>query len=485
MKPITEVSESVMELSSIVTSSTTASPASHHPPNRSASSAPDLSSLHHTDTIVENHLATSASRMSDMEFAPHHSAHPAHTGRPASMSQLGPKTVRFQLISAESPQYQARLPMRVQIYPHDTTDSIVTTVKNFYGLYSSPTVSKGVSFEDEENNTMIARYENFRQGMTVYVRVIEAPAAPGAFPAPMFSPPPVGAQAYMTGASGGGASGSDSGWASLQPPQNLGQHISRPGSRTSRMRSPSPNSGRGRRSTSASTHPKARSRSNKNRGPGSQGGQAADACSDSLNGYSSGDNAPGSASGKGKEHIGNTEISVENIVEGGRRKRAKFESSVSRLPVHCTNRPVRRPRAFFCFTCLFSSRSRFLSNLVPFPTCYRSSRYSHLRRCRLPLRTRPSRRPVAPIMLEPHCPSSTRDRPPSPTSARCNRLRHIPTASLRTGYTLRPCRRADTPGPALGIRPRTASAREPAYYPRPTLPSAAACRRRTKTLRCS
>lgn len=48
-----------------------------------------------------------------------------------------------------------------------------------------------------------------------------------------------------------------------------------------------------------------------------------------MNGYSSGDGAPGSVSSRTKsEHLGNTEISLDNIVEGGRRKRAKFESSV-------------------------------------------------------------------------------------------------------------------------------------------------------------
>lgn len=46
-----------------------------------------------------------------------------------------------------------------------------------------------------------------------------------------------------------------------------------------------------------------------------------------MNGYSSGDNAPGSSSGKSKEQMPSTEISLDNIVEGGRRKRAKFESS--------------------------------------------------------------------------------------------------------------------------------------------------------------
>ena len=95
----------------------------------------------------------------------------------------------------------------------------------------------------------------------------------------------------------------------------------------------SPN-GRGRRSASASTNPpplkKSRSRSGfKSRGSSAHG-SFADNQSDGMNGYSSGDGAPGSVSSKTKsEHIGNTEISLDNIVEGGRRKRAKFESSVS------------------------------------------------------------------------------------------------------------------------------------------------------------
>lgn len=243
----------------------------------------------------------------DMDYSP--------VPAPSKASRPSPKSVKFELVSPESPQYRARLPMRVQIYPHDTTESIVTTVKNFYGLYSSPTSSKGVSFEDEKGNTLIARYENFRNNMVVYVRVIEeTPPAPAPFNAPPYQPAPVSAQPFYNG----------DGFPA-HPPQQYGPHISRPTSRTSRRRSPSPN-GRGRRSASASTNPAAgrsvRSRSSKNRG--STNG---DTHSDSLNGYSSGTDAPGSASGKSKEQIGNTEISVENIVEGGRRKRAKFESS--------------------------------------------------------------------------------------------------------------------------------------------------------------
>ena len=219
--------------------------------------------------------------------------------------------------------------MRVQIFPHDTTDSIITTVKNFYGLYAGPGGAKGVSFEDDQGNTLIARYENLRNNMVVYVRVIDEPSqAPGTYgPSSYHSGSPIMASAYYPGDG-----------QHMPPPQpaqvlNYGQPLSRPASRTSRKRSMSPNGGRGRRSTSVSTNPplkKSRSRSGfKSRGSSAHG-SFADNHSDAMNGYSSGDGAPGSVSSKTKsEHIGNTEISLDNIVEGGRRKRAKFESSVS------------------------------------------------------------------------------------------------------------------------------------------------------------
>lgn len=231
-----------------------------------------------------------------------------------------PKSVAFELLFPESPQYRARLPMRVQIFPHDTTESIVTTVKNFYGLYAGPGGSRGVSFEDEHGNTLIARYENLRNNMIVYVRVIDEPSVP-------YHPgSPGNHQAYYA---------ADGHYLPQHPAQALtyGQPDSRPASRTSRKRSVSPNQGRGRRSTSASTLPppakKSRSRSGfKSRGSSTHG-SFADIHSDGL-GYSSGDGAPGSVSSRTKsEQLGNTEISLDNIVEGGRRKRAKFESSVS------------------------------------------------------------------------------------------------------------------------------------------------------------
>lgn len=272
----------------------------HYPPNLS---------LNTSSTHWRGEMASA----SPVESAHGFSARSTN-GSESPLRPVDPKHVAFELLFPESPQYRARLPLRVQIYPHDSTESIVTTVKNFYGLYSGPTGSRGVSFEDDRGNTLIARYENFRNNMVVYVRVIEGspqPAVP--FAANAFPQAPIGAQSYGNGDY------------AAQSAQQFGQHLSRPASRTSRKRSPSPGSGRGRRSTSVCTNPaagkKGRSRSSKNRAPNY------DNHSDSINGYSSGDGAPGSVSSKAKEQIGNTDISVENIVEGGRRKRAKFESS--------------------------------------------------------------------------------------------------------------------------------------------------------------
>lgn len=256
------------------------------------------------------------------------SASPADAIPPPSPVSLAPKSVAFELLFTDSPQSRARLPMRVQIYPHDTTDSIVTTVKNFYGLYNGPAGAQGVSFEDEQGHTLIARYENLRHHMVVYVRVIQE--SPRANPV-----------RHHAGALGDARVTETFMAAPPHPAQALtyGQPVSRPGSRTSHHRSESPHLARGRRSESAASNPSlaapvkmSRSRSgfNKSRGSSTHAATGADHL-DAMNGYSSGDGAAGSVSSKAKsEHLGTTEISLDNIVEGGRRKRAKFESSVSR-----------------------------------------------------------------------------------------------------------------------------------------------------------
>lgn len=256
------------------------------------------------------------------------SAASSNGGSVSPRQPAAPKNVAFELLFLDSPQYRARLPMRVQIYPHDTTDSIVTTVKNFYGLYSGRGGSKGVSFEDEHGNTLIARYENFRNNMVVYVRVIEEASSPtSGYTAPQHS--------YHAASVAPVDSYYDGDRYAMQP-QEQEPHPASP-----RRRSPSPSGGSGNRSDSGSASgKKSRSRSVKSRT--SNAAAQPDAYSDSINGYSSGDGEQGSVSGKSKEQLGNTDISVENIVEGGRRKRAKFESSVSErnFSVKPSNHPM-------------------------------------------------------------------------------------------------------------------------------------------------
>ena len=253
---------------------------------------------------------------------PNHNSHGAGAQFEPSPPSPTPKNVTFELLVEGATNFRARLPMRVQIFPHDTTDSIITTVKNFYGLYEGATT--GVSFEDERGNTLIARFENFRNSMVVYVRVISdysrhsphaqyahnsaSPLSPHRFatldePVQMLPPQPAQALGYV-------------------------HPLSRPASRVAGKRSPSPRNGRIRRSASAQ---KARSQLGAKSRETSVHGNVDDINSDIINGYSSSsDNGAGSAtsSRKARSELVSAEISVDNIVEGGRRKRAKFESSV-------------------------------------------------------------------------------------------------------------------------------------------------------------
>lgn len=214
----------------------------------------------------------------------------------------------FQLIDPEDPRIQARLPMRVMISPHDNTESIIATVKNFYGLYEY-----GVSFENKEGISIIAAYDNFERDMTVYVRTIVQPASVKAEAVRnSISPqkPSLGAAFEM------------------RPPQHSSAHSpSRTAARSAGARSMSPQSDFGRRSTSAV--PGARSRTHRAKSRDNSVAGVAD-------GYSSGDNGEGSvtSSRRSKTEQVNAEISVDNIVEGGRRKRA-FESSVSAHAITC------------------------------------------------------------------------------------------------------------------------------------------------------
>lgn len=220
----------------------------------------------------------------------------------ASPAKKNQKHVLFQLIDPEDPRIQARLPMRVMISAHDTTDSIITTVKNFYGLYEY-----GVSFENRDGISIIAAYDNFENDMIVYVRTVAQPTAAtvenvrdSASP----KKPSLGAPFEMRPTL-------------IHPTHSPSRTIAR----SVGVRSLSPQSDIGRRSASVAPGGRPRPTRTKSKDNSVYG---------DAEGYSSGDNGGGSvtSSRRSKTEQVNAEISVENIVEGGRRKRA-FESSVS------------------------------------------------------------------------------------------------------------------------------------------------------------
>lgn len=230
----------------------------------------------------------------------------ADVSRALSLKGPVPKNVAFELLLDENSKVRARIPMRVQIYPHDTTDSIVTTVKNFYGIYDG--TASGVSFEDEHGTTLIARYENLKNNMTVYVRVI--PIQPfgdhlyGGFPAER-KRPSLGEPFQMV--------------EGMPPAVDL---PSRPSSRLARKRSKSPSN---RSLRSASQHKQGSRSGIKSRGSSIHAGHP-----DEDLGMSDSDS---SFTRKSRgDTFASSEISMENILQDGRRKRPKFDSSVSVIP---------------------------------------------------------------------------------------------------------------------------------------------------------
>ena len=240
-------------------------------------------------------------------------AHSVASASSQASSGSSPKKVAFELLLDEGSKTRARIPMRVLINPHDTTESIVTTVKNFYGIYEG----HGVSFEDDKGNTLIARYENFANDMFVYVRTVAAPAQ---LLNSYFNQALAPSDPHRR---------SSLGEPFQMPPPQLLEHYppapSRPTSRPARKRSGSPQAGRGRRSASQQ---KASSFSGAlSRGSSAHGSYYDDA----TNAYSDSDGGQGSVTGSKKarsEHFASAEISLENVLQDGRRKRPNFESSV-------------------------------------------------------------------------------------------------------------------------------------------------------------
>lgn len=275
-----------------------------------------------------------------------------------------PKNVAFELLFEGATNFRARLPMRVQIFPHDTTDSIVTTVKNFYGLYEG--AAAGVSFEDDRGTTLIARYENLRNNMVVYVRVIsdlsQTSQSQGQVAHHSHSPSSTHRVPHLDEA------------LQMLPPQpaqalTYGQPLSRPSSRVSRKRSASPRQSRSQRSASVQ---KGRSRSGIKSRDASAHIHPDELNSDAVNGYSSSDGGAGSvaSSRKSRSELASAEISLVNILEGGRRKRAKFESSVCPLKPSVTHTAHLLRRKFYLgiATVCSTSSTRPKFDFLHFPT---------------------------------------------------------------------------------------------------------------------
>lgn len=230
-----------------------------------------------------------------------HSASAASAYARSSPVKKGQKHVVFQLIDTEDPRIQARLPLRVMIATTDTTDSIITTVKNFYGLYDY-----GISFENKDGLGIIAAYDNFENDMNVYVRaIVQTSAVPREVKRDSVSPkkPSLGAPIEM------------------RPPQHARTRSpSRNGARSNGVRSMSPQSESGKRSASTMPGTRLQPQRSKSKDNSIYG---------DAESYSSDDNGGGSvtSSRRSKTELVNAEISVDNIVEGGRRKGA-FLSSV-------------------------------------------------------------------------------------------------------------------------------------------------------------
>ncbi|KAF2746209.1 hypothetical protein M011DRAFT_468692 [Sporormia fimetaria CBS 119925] len=221
---------------------------------------------------------------------------------PSAPSDTKSKPVRFELILPHAPHQRGRLPMRVQILPGDNTSDIIDTIRSFYGIYKP----WGVSLEDSDGNTLIASFDNFRHNMVVYVRVTDG----------------VDMDDYAT---------DHKEPFSRRPSQAIDghhmHHIAHDHGPTSRSYSKlgstqlnSPQPGRGRRSESVQkSMTRSRGHSSHSKLPGPAEEHEYDSASD------------GSDRRGKKEQVASAEISVDNIVEGGRRKRAKFDSSVSGL----------------------------------------------------------------------------------------------------------------------------------------------------------
>lgn len=236
------------------------------------------------------------------------------------------KSIAFELLLDEGSKTRARIPLRVVLNAHDNIESIITTVKNFYGIYDN----HGVSFEDSWGNTLIASYENLKANSTVYVRIVAGVQLPSATHVN-------GAHVSENGAEPRRRPSLGEPFQMLPPHMREQSHSpSRPSSRLAYKRSISPTQGRGRRSGSQQ---KGGSHTTISRGSSANGSYYDD------NGYSDSEAGRSSISGSKRarsEQFASSDISAANVLQDGRRGGAIFDSSVSEwrrvlilLPTNC------------------------------------------------------------------------------------------------------------------------------------------------------
>ena len=236
--------------------------------------------LYNTPTSGSAGTTTAQAEVMMADASPHGSEGGVLRGNPdnqRSASGQQPKHVNFHLMVTED--QRGRLPMRVHIWPHDTTQSIMDTIRNFFGLYED----RSLSIEDTHGYTLIAAYNNFTHNMEMNVRV-GPPTSPSKTPR-------------------------------LDPPFQMQPAAVVPN------RSVSPQSARGsHRGGSKRSNGKAKVAN----------GSFADGDTNADHSDSDGGNASVTSSRRSKgDFVASADITVENIVEGGRRKRTKFDSSVS------------------------------------------------------------------------------------------------------------------------------------------------------------
>jgi hypothetical protein len=201
------------------------------------------------------------------------------------MVNAEPKEVTFVHIQHDG--HKARIPFRVNIGPNDTAEDITTTVRNFFGIYTN----ESISFEDADGKMFIPRFENFKVGGSVFVRDNTFPTqSPN-----IFSP----------------------GGQSTESP-----------AKPYPMLPPASNQPRNERLISGAMSPPPARRESIGFGINKLGTPqfGSPVKLEDTDGFSDSDGASNSGSRRG---VPSADVSLDNIVEGSRRKRAKFDSSVS------------------------------------------------------------------------------------------------------------------------------------------------------------